>query len=363
MSRSWTGWFAPWCPNRSRRVSAPAARPTIWCPRQMPSSGRPSSMTDAGERDRTVEPGGIAGPGREHDPRDVRGEDVGRGGGVGQDADPHAAPAERADDVRLEPEVDDRDQWRRRVVADLTHRGRRDLGDEVLVLPALDGAGAVDGRGVVGRTGLGDDPAQRPARAQVAGEGPGVDAGDRRDGVRSQHRRELAGVVEDRRRRVGDHEAAQPGPGGLVVVLEAPVVPDQRVGHHDDLPRVRGIGRDLLVPGLRGVDDEVAAGRDGGTERDAGEHGPVLQREQRGSGVADAGVDDRIGTRQRRMTKGRWGDHGFPACRGVAPQAGMRMRTWLPPTRPHGTGTPASRDRQSGCGERTTRPPADGGQT
>ena len=23
-SRSWTGWFAPWCPNRSRRVSAPA---------------------------------------------------------------------------------------------------------------------------------------------------------------------------------------------------------------------------------------------------------------------------------------------------------------------------------------------------
>ena len=153
-----------------------------------------------------------------------------------------------------------------------------------------------------GGAGLRDDPAQRAARAQVTGERPGVDARDGRDVVRAQQRRQLAGVVEDRRGRVRDDEAAEPRAGGLVVVVEAPVVPDQRVGHHDDLPRVRGIGRDLLVAGLRGVDDEVAAGRDRGTERDAGEHGPVLEREQRGPGVADAGVDDRIGTRQRRMT-------------------------------------------------------------
>src|SRR5262249_17154829 len=44
-STSRTGWLAPWWPNRSRPVSAPAARATIWGPRQIPSSGRPSSIT------------------------------------------------------------------------------------------------------------------------------------------------------------------------------------------------------------------------------------------------------------------------------------------------------------------------------
>ena len=38
-SRSLTGWLAPWWPNFRREVVPPAARPTIWWPRQMPISG------------------------------------------------------------------------------------------------------------------------------------------------------------------------------------------------------------------------------------------------------------------------------------------------------------------------------------
>ena len=129
------------------------------------------------------------------------------------------------------------------------------------------------------------------------------------------------------------------------------VVADQRVGHHDDLARVRRVGGDLLVAGLRGVDDEVAAGGDRGAERDAGEHGAVLEREERGTGVADAGIDERVGARQRRMRKGRWGDHGFPAARGrraaacgaACGHAHAHLATSYPASRdrydrPHGTG-------------------------
>ena len=204
-------------------------------------------------------------------------------------------------------------------------------------------------------------PAQAAVRAQVAGEGARVDAGDGRDVVAAQQRRELARVVEDRGRRVGDDEPAEPRPFGLVVVAQPAVVADQRVGHDDDLAGVRGIGGDLLVAGLRGVDDEVAARGDRGAERDAREHRPVLEREERGTGVADAGIDDRIGAGQRRMRNGRWGDHGIPAWRAGgatgrgerAPRAGMRTRIW-PPTRPLRTGRPASQDRRSGCPDDST---------
>ena len=168
MSRSWTGWFAPWCPNRSRRVSAPAARPTIWCPRQMPEQ-RPAVVDDRpGERDRTVEPGRVAGAGREHDPRDVRGEDVGRGRGVRQDADPDAAPAEAADDVRLEPVVDDRDQRRRRIVADARATA---AGETSATKSWSSQRGTARARSTaavaVGRAGLGDD--RRAATRSSAG--------------------------------------------------------------------------------------------------------------------------------------------------------------------------------------------------
>ena len=86
---------------------------------------------------------------------------------------------------------------------------------------------------------------------------------------------------------LADHERPQPRLIGLVVVREPAVVADQRIGHDHDLAGVRGVGADLLVAGLAGVDDEVAAGRDGRPERDAREDGAVLQRQQRRTQVAD----------------------------------------------------------------------------
>ena len=319
-------------------------------------------MIVARERDRAGQPGGVAGPGREDDAADVGGEHLGRRGGVGQHPDADAASTQRPDDVGLEPEVDDGDQRLARLVAHLADGRRRHLGDEVLVLPARHGAGEVDGRVVVGQAGLGDHAPQAAVRAEVAGEGARVDAGDGRDVVAAQQRRELARVVEDRGRRVGDDEPAEPRPFRLVVVAQPAVVADQRVGHDDDLAGVRGIGGDLLVAGLRGVDDEVAARGDRGAEGDAREHRAVLEREERGTGVADAGIDDRVGAGQRRMRNGRWGDHGVPGCRGGwlrrergerAPRAGMRTSIW-PPTRPLRTGRPASQDRRSGCPDDST---------
>ena len=43
VSRSITGWFAPWWPNFIFTVRAPAARPSSWWPRQMPKIGTPAS--------------------------------------------------------------------------------------------------------------------------------------------------------------------------------------------------------------------------------------------------------------------------------------------------------------------------------
>ena len=107
---SWTGWFAPWWPNRSRVVSAPAARPTIWWPRQMPSSGRPSSMIACARATGPSSRAGSPGPGDRIRPSMSRSEgDRGRDR-VREDPDPGAAVAHRADDVRLQSEVDDPDQ-------------------------------------------------------------------------------------------------------------------------------------------------------------------------------------------------------------------------------------------------------------
>src|SRR5216683_2041548 len=39
VSRSLTGWFAPWWPNFIFTVLAPEARPINWWPRQMPNTG------------------------------------------------------------------------------------------------------------------------------------------------------------------------------------------------------------------------------------------------------------------------------------------------------------------------------------
>ena len=45
VSRSFTGWLAPWWPNFILKVLAPEASARIWCPRQMPKIGSPLSTS------------------------------------------------------------------------------------------------------------------------------------------------------------------------------------------------------------------------------------------------------------------------------------------------------------------------------
>ena len=188
--------------------------------------------------------------------------------------------------------------------------------------------------------------AEAAVRAQVAGERPRVDAGDRRDRVVAQERRELAGIVEHGRGGVRDDERAEPRPDRLVVVGEPAVVADERVGHDDDLAGVRGVGADLLVAGLARVDDEVAAGRDGRPERDAGEDRPVLERQQRRTEVADPRIDDGAGRGVPAARVARSRGPGYNEPTGLAGSVGGRVRRHrCLLRRPHGTGTPASQDR------------------
>ena len=109
--RSLTGWLAPWWPKRKRRVSAPAARPTIWWPRQMPSRGRPSAMAARASRDRPIEARRVARPGRQDQAGACRRQGRSRPCAVCGSTRTRAPRAARlADDILLQPEVDDGDQ-------------------------------------------------------------------------------------------------------------------------------------------------------------------------------------------------------------------------------------------------------------
>ena len=50
VSRSFTGWLAPWWPNFIFSVFAPEARPMSWWPRQMPNTGMPRRVEDLADR-------------------------------------------------------------------------------------------------------------------------------------------------------------------------------------------------------------------------------------------------------------------------------------------------------------------------
>ena len=150
-----------------------------------------------------------------------------------------AASSHPSNDVRFESVVDDPDQWPAFVVAtDVHDRARRHLAHEVLVLPAGDCPRPIDGRVAVDEARLRDDAAKRTVGSEVAGEGPRVDPGDRRDAGAPEERGELANVVEDGGRGVRDDECPKPRPEGLVVVDDPAVVADQRVGHDDRLAGV-----------------------------------------------------------------------------------------------------------------------------
>ena len=50
VSRSFTGWFAPWWPNFIFTVFAPEASPISWWPRQMPNTGMRVRVEDFADR-------------------------------------------------------------------------------------------------------------------------------------------------------------------------------------------------------------------------------------------------------------------------------------------------------------------------
>ena len=134
----------------------------------------------------------------------------------------------------------------------------------------------------------------------MPGQGPRVDAGDRGNAVGAQEGCQLPRIVEDRGRGIGHDQPAEPRLHRLVVVDQAAVVADQRIGHDHDLARVRRVGADLLVAGLARVHHEVAARRDGRPECDAAEDRAVLERQQSRTQVTDPGIDDGGGSDMRR---------------------------------------------------------------
>src|SRR6188768_1694474 len=120
---------------------------------------RPAVVDDRlGQGDGTVESSRIPRARRQDQAIDVRSEgDSGRDR-VWKDADSGPSMAHGADDVGFQPEVDDPDQ--RTAVFRTTHvhdRRRRDVTDEVLILPALYDPRRDDRRIEVGLARCGDD--------------------------------------------------------------------------------------------------------------------------------------------------------------------------------------------------------------
>ena len=65
-------------------------------------------------------------------------------------------------------------------------------------------------------------------------------------------------------------------PGFDVLIVDA-VVPDERIGHRDDLALVRWIGQDFLITGHRGVEADFAASGRRGAESEAAEYRTVFK--------------------------------------------------------------------------------------
>ena len=303
------------------------------------------------ERDGAFESRRITRPRRQDDPVDVRRErDRGRDR-VGQDAHPGATPPHALDDVRLEAVVDDRDE-RTAVLrpADVRDRPRRDLPDEVLVLPARNGARSLRSSRLGELARRHEDPAQRPGGPEMAGQRPRVDAGDRRNAVGAQEGCQLPRIVEDRGRGIGHDEPPEPRLHRLVVVDQAAVVADQRVGHDHDLARVRRVGTDLLVAGLARVHHEIAARRDGRPECDAAEDRAVLERQQCRTQVTDPWIDDGGGSDMRRRDHegARTPGRGFEENGEAVDVNGAAARSADDPEHGRSASFPASRDRYAG---------------
>ncbi len=319
------------------------------------SRGAADRLDDGrGQCDLALEPGGIAGSWRQDDARRCRRKASAGRIVCGRTRTRAPRRRRRADDVGLEPESTipmsgppGSRRSRRVSVRPRARPGRRSPGPPSAVRRRAGSTGRLDRRAARRRR---RSPRRQPAFAGAA-PGPACRR-PRSPGCRvvAEEWTQLAGIIEDRRRRVGDDERPEPGRTRLVLVQQPAVVADQRVGHDHDLARVRGVGADLLVAGLARVDDEVAAGRDGRTEGDARERVPSSSASKagprspiRGSTTAEARGAGGAITRRARSGRGLRGKgHAGGAAR-KHPRGPWTVIE--PPSRPHGTGTPASPDR------------------
>ena len=106
-----------------------------------------------------------------------------------------------------------------------------------------------------------DDSRHRPARiADHLRQQPGVDAAQARDSVLLQFLFQGLCIAEIARSVAAfpyDKAADRRRPG-LEILVRDPVVPDEGIGHHDNLFSVRRIGEDLLIPDYGRVENDFA---------------------------------------------------------------------------------------------------------
>src|SRR5256712_3993141 len=229
--------------------------------------------------------------GEEH-PIGLRREDVRRGRRRRHDGHGASARAELAQNVELDAAVvrDDPEAWRgrRHVTArELPAAGRpgvgrvgRDFGHQVAADEPGQGPGALEEASGIGLD-RGDDAVLGAVVPQVARQRARVDVLDTHDAVAPEVLVEARAGAEVRRdgRRLFDDEPVDPRPPRLLVLLVDAVVADHRVGHRDDLPSIRRIGQDLLIPLHGGIEDDLTRGFSLRAERPAPERAPVAQHE------------------------------------------------------------------------------------
>ena len=105
LSRSFTGWLAPWWPNFILKVLAPEASARIWWPRQMPKVGQAAVDQLARRRDRVVAGLGVARAVAQEDAIGRQRQHLGRRRLRRHHGDAAAAAGQHAQDVALDAEV------------------------------------------------------------------------------------------------------------------------------------------------------------------------------------------------------------------------------------------------------------------
>ena len=135
----------------------------------------------------------------------------------------------------------------------------------------------------------GDGAALGPAPPDTPDQGPGVEAGERRDGepLEGEAERALGAPVADHRGKFLAGETAKRRTRRLPVVAVDPDVADLGVGHDDDLTGVGGIRDHLLVAAHTGVKAHFPGGGAPGAKGPAAEYGAVGQGQRRRAAAAE----------------------------------------------------------------------------